>query len=205
MLAEGKTDERRFTVDLIAALASEQAGPILSAHLETEKSKPVRDAITGALARLAAAPVSGADGEGMRAIDGSPIEIPPVPPLPDDTPLPPEALAEIIPMIAPYNAAVEKNNEEQKAFYQARNWSWFRPQPLINEEHGVESFLALVNGQGGKRAQDHRSYDGALGGQRPEMGSGAVQKAARQPRLYDVAFAAAGDQGKPPAIGGTRS
>jgi hypothetical protein len=137
-LAKGKTDERRLTVDLIAALASEQARPILSAHLEAEKSKPVRDAITGTLARLAASPVAGGtDGDvgRMRAIDGSLIDIPPVPPLPADTPLPLEALAEIISLIAPFNAAAAGQ---------------FRVR-LIDEENGVDNFLALVNGQGGER------------------------------------------------------
>jgi hypothetical protein len=152
-LAKGKTDARRLTVDLIAALASEQAGPLLTAHLESEKAKPVRDAITGALARLAAAPVAGgdcADGE-MRAIDGSLIEIQPVPPLPDDTPLPPEALEEFIPLIAPFNAAVEKHNVALNEYYAARKWSSFHPEPLIDEETGVDDFLARMNGQGGRR------------------------------------------------------
>jgi len=57
--ASGSTEERRETVELLAMLVGAPAGNVLGAQLEREKSKPVRDAITAALARFSAAPLSG--------------------------------------------------------------------------------------------------------------------------------------------------
>jgi hypothetical protein len=82
----------------------------------------------------------------MRAIDGSVIHIPPVPPFPPDTPLPAEALDPIRQQIAPFNAMVAQQNDEQKALFAERGWSWFMPQPSIEESTAVDHFLALVNG-----------------------------------------------------------
>jgi hypothetical protein len=83
----------------------------------------------------------------MRAIDGSVIDIPAVPPLPTHTPLPEEAMELIRALIAPFNAEVERQNAEQEALYRARNWNWFRPHPLVDESAAVDCFLKLVNGE----------------------------------------------------------
>ena len=149
ILAAGSTEERRETVELLAMLVGTPARDVLTAHCEREKSKPVRDGIAAALARIGAAPSAettkqGADG--MRAIDGSVIDIPPVPPFPPETPLPAEALEPIRQQIAPFNAMVAQQNEEQKALFAARGWSWFTAHPTIDKSTAVDRFLALVNG-----------------------------------------------------------
>jgi Domain of unknown function (DUF4132) len=155
-LASGSTDERRETVELLAMLVGAEARDTLAAHGEGEKSKPVRDAIAAALTRIGAAPAAAAKTDtkittevagGMPAIDGSVIDIPPVPPFPADTPLPAEALEPIRQQIAPFNALVARQNAEQKALYEARGWNWFRPDPGIDESTApVDRFLALING-----------------------------------------------------------
>jgi hypothetical protein len=84
-LASGSTEERRETVELLAILVGASARETLATHSEGEKSKAVRDAIAGALARIGAAPAaktSEHDAGGMPAIDGSMIDIPPMPPDP---------------------------------------------------------------------------------------------------------------------------
>jgi hypothetical protein len=149
-LASASTDERRETVELLAMLVGAPARAALAAQLESEKSKPVRDAIAGALARIGAAPATAAKAteqtvHGMPAIDGSVIDIPPVPPFPADTPLPAEAVEPIRQQIAPFNAHVARQNAEQKALCEARGWTWFTPLPTI-ESTAVDRFLTLVNG-----------------------------------------------------------
>jgi hypothetical protein len=153
-LDSGSAEQRRETVELLATLLGEPARELLTAHLETEKSKAVRDATSAALNRINAAPTTGAgsageDGDGMRAIDGSWIEVPPVPAPPADTPLSAEALDRIRALIAPFNVALAKHNAEQEAVHRERNWNWFRPQPAIEEDDAINCFLALVNGSVG--------------------------------------------------------
>jgi hypothetical protein len=156
-LASGSTDERRETVELLAMLVGAEARDTLAAHGEREKSKPVRDAIAAALTRIRSAPAAAAKTDtkitaeaagGMLAIDGSVIDIPPVPPFPADTPLPAEALEPIREQIAPFNALVARQNAEHRALHEARGWSWsFSPAPGIDESTApVGRFLALVNG-----------------------------------------------------------
>jgi hypothetical protein len=106
----------------------------------------VRDAIAAALARIGAAPaayaeVTGQGADGMRTIDGAVIDIPAVPLPPPDTPLPAEAVAPIRALVEPFNAEMERQNAEQEALYRARNWNWFRPQPLIDESTAVDRFF----------------------------------------------------------------
>jgi hypothetical protein len=147
-LASGSTDERRKTVELLAMLVGAPARDTLAAHCEREKSKPVRDAITAALARIGAAPAAKTTEQaagGMPAIDGSMIEIPSAPPFPADTPMPAEALEPIRDLLASFNATVARSNAEREAYYKAHNWTWFRPEPFIGETD-VDRFLALVNG-----------------------------------------------------------
>lgn len=149
--ASGSADERRETAELLAMLVGAPATGALAAQIEQEKSKPVRDAITAALARIGALPAphgetTSRDADGMRAIDGSVIDIPAVPPPPTDTPFPAEEMEPVRARIAPFNAEVERQNAEQEALYRARNWNWFRPQPRIDESTAVDRFLMLVNG-----------------------------------------------------------
>jgi hypothetical protein len=147
--ASGSTDERRETAELLTMLVGAGATDTLAAQLEGEKSKPVRDAITAALTRIDAPPVAAKSAEqtadGIPAIDGTVIEIPPVPPFPLDTPLPAEALETIRQQIAPFNAKTIGQNAEQKALYAERGWHWYAPLPTL-ELTAVDRFLALVNG-----------------------------------------------------------
>ena len=145
-LSSGSTDQRRETVDVLVMLVGAAARDLLTAQLERDKSKPVRDAIAAALARLDAA-LPTEDGEAMRAIDGCPIDVPPMPALPEDTPLPGEALEPVRRLIAPFNAEVARRNMEREALYKARGWNWFNPEPGVDEGVAVDRFLALVNGQ----------------------------------------------------------
>ena len=150
-LASSSTEERRATVELLAMLVGAPAADTLAAHSEREKSRAVRDAIAGALARVGAAPAAKTTEQaacGMPAIDGSMIDIPSVPPFPADTPLPAEALEPIRRQIAPFNAMVARQNAEQKALFEARGWNWSWPRPTIDESTAVNRFLALVNGGG---------------------------------------------------------
>jgi hypothetical protein len=153
MLASSGTDERRETVELLAMLVGAPATAALTAQLEREKSKAVRDAIAGALARIGAAPAAAAKttvqaAAGVPAIDGTVIEIPPVPPFPADTLLPAEALEPIRKQIAPFNAMVARQNAEQKALFEARGWNFSWSRPTIDESTVVDRFLKLVNGGG---------------------------------------------------------
>jgi len=149
--ASGSMDERRETVELLAMLVGAPAQEALAQQIEREKSKAVRDRIAGALARIGAAPAVPAEtaeqgADGLHAIDGSMIVIPPVPSFPADTPLPAEALEPIRQQIAPFNAEVARQNTEQKALFAARGWNWFVAQPTIDESSAAARFLALVNG-----------------------------------------------------------
>ena len=145
------SDMRRETVELIASLYGEQARDLLAAHLEAEKTKSVRDAITAALARIDAAPALGKADDGAEtgsvlAIDGTRIELIPAPELPPDTPLPAQALEPIARLIAPYNEAVEKANAEENELYKKNGWDWeASPTPTVDEKQAIPQFLAWIN------------------------------------------------------------
>jgi hypothetical protein len=63
----GSTEVRRETVELLAMLVGGPASNALGAQLEREKSKPVRDAITAALARIGAARAANAEASGTQS------------------------------------------------------------------------------------------------------------------------------------------
>jgi hypothetical protein len=65
--ASGSTEVRRETVELLAMLVGGPASNALGAQLEREKSKPVRDAITAALARIGAARAANAEASGTQS------------------------------------------------------------------------------------------------------------------------------------------
>jgi hypothetical protein len=144
-------DVRRETVELVASLYGEQARALLAAHLETEKSKPVRDVVTAALARINAAPELGkaadsAETGSVLAIDGTRIEFPPAPELPLDTLLPAQVLEPIARLIAPYNEVVERLNAAEKESYERNGWKWSGPSMApVDEKQALSQFMAWIS------------------------------------------------------------
>jgi hypothetical protein len=150
-LSGGATDERREAVDVLALLVGAPARDMLASHAAGEKSKPVRDAIAAAIVRIDAAPHHTGPGARsgaatLRALDGAPIEIPPVPELPPDTPLPAELLQPIATQIAPFNKALARYNAEQEERAKTNSWG-AQHYPLLQEDGAAARFLAVLNGE----------------------------------------------------------
>lgn len=161
--ASGDATARRCAAEALAQLAGPAAKPALVAQAKAEKSKASRDAITALVSQIVSLQKTGGgvavrekDVAGvarhatvMRAIDGNDIVIPPMPPLPDDTPLPANALEPLRVAIPAYNAAVRDENARVAAHHQAQGWTW-RPTRLveIDPDTAISEFHSFLNGTG---------------------------------------------------------
>lgn len=160
-LASRSGNERRETIELLVALLGREARDFLASHLEGEKSKPVSDAIVAAIARIDTMPIaeeSNASGS-MLAIDGSVIEIPPVPALPEDTPLPAEALEGIAELIPAYNEVVDNVNEKILAEHKERGWKW-KPnlRNKLDKHKAMSQFIEFLNNTKGQKNSGNRLF-----------------------------------------------
>ena len=164
----GTAGERAQAVGLAVSALGQDARPILEKQLEVEKGKRIRDACTTALSTLdlvAEEPAPDAEpapwgeaadagGDGFIALDGSPVDLPPMPDLPADTPLTEEAIAHLKRAVDAYNAALKSYKD--KADLKKHPWmdSW---QPAGNAD--VDAYVAYLNGKGKKRPTN-RHRDG---------------------------------------------
>ncbi len=141
LLETGTATERAHAAGFTVSVLRERARPVLEARLEEEKGKRVRDAIALALqtidlvsesedaADTGAKSVSGAAGEsvveevegnGFVALDGSIVQWPECPPLPEDTPVPEAAVEHLERAAESYNDGLRAY--KARADRQQRRW-----------------------------------------------------------------------------------
>ena len=176
----GSPSARGHVANLIASALKEEARPLLEAHLETEKGKRVRESIETALTNLSlvgeepaatggeAAPggtekpataenpaVVPANG-GYIALDGSAVDLPPLPPMAERTKIP-ERLYDLL------RQSMNSYNEGLAAYKKARandKRHWIRHrQPLT--ERDLKRFRALLEDETPRREGTH--YQDHLG------------------------------------------
>lgn len=108
----------------------------------------------------AGAPSAGRRGTVLRAIDGTDIVIPPMPPLPDDTPLPADALEPLRAAIPAYNAAVRDLNAKSAAYHQAQGRTWPLHQiPEIDPDAAIPELHSFLQGGGATKHDFSIPYD----------------------------------------------
>lgn len=166
----GSAGARGHTASLIASALKETARPLLEAQLEQEKGKRVRETIEAALITLsltdedarregeassASGPWSGStEGDatpepangGFVALDGTPVDLPPRPPLPEKTRIPDQAFD-------PLRNAIKSYNQGLEAFKRANtgeryHWSQ-RMDPMTEDE--LKAFGRALQGEQTKR------------------------------------------------------
>ena len=174
----GAAAARGNAASLIALAAKERARPLLEAQLEKEKGQRVRETIRAALTTLAltdeeaaagtdvppagqtAGPESlGAESDapangGFIALDGSAVDLPPLPPMPERTPIPGHLFDHLQRTMTSFNQALEvtkKANAKEK-YHWSRHW-----QPLTAAD--LENFKALLEEDGNDLQSRHRHGD----------------------------------------------
>ncbi len=173
----GSPGARGHTASLIASALKEAARPLLEAQLEKEKGKRVRETIEAALITLsltdedarqddAASPGSGpwsdpAEGDGAPAnggfiaLDGTPVDLPPQPPLPEKTRIPDQ-------VFEPLRNAIKSYNQGLEAFKRANagerhHWSQ-RMDPMTEDD--LKAFGRALHGE--QNRQDRAGHQANL-------------------------------------------
>jgi len=138
VLESGAAAERYEMVLFLKRAAGALAGPLLEAHLEKESTKRVRDAVSEALGSIEARHAPAVPEGAFRTIDGTIFQIPPMPELPPDTPLPATAMEPLRRTMLAHNAWAEEDNARR------RGEKYFRPVRMIDERE-IGLFLDVVN------------------------------------------------------------
>ena len=168
LLETGSAAERSQAAGFAVNVLGDEARPILEKHLDVEKGKRIRDAITAALTTLdlmaddpapdgEPAPWGAAEdagGDGYIALDGSAVDLPPMPDLPPDTPLADEAITHLKQAAEIYNEALR----DFKAKSDLKKQPWLDNWDPVNKSR-VGDYVAYLHGKVG-RAQTSIYTDG---------------------------------------------
>lgn len=152
--AGGANGIRTELVAFAARALGDDARPLLQDWLVAESAPKVKLALESALGGLqAAARAEDGDSEtGYLALDGSTVDIPPVPAAPDAPPLPQSVIDLLKPSMASFNAALEKSRHEATK----EKWHWSKSFTPV----GSEALRAIKEAaEGGKsRQSDDKTY-----------------------------------------------
>lgn len=170
LLDTGSAAERTQAAGFAVAVLGDRARPILEKHLEVEKGKRIRDAISAALTNLdlmADDPVpdgepapwgaaEDAGGDGFIALDGSPVDLPPMPDLPPDTPLAEEAIAHLRKAAEVFNNALR----DFKAKADLKKQPWVDNWGSVSNS-SISDYVAFLNGK--SRTKQNAGYQDGIG------------------------------------------
>src|SRR5262249_28452559 len=138
VLESGAATERYEIVLFLKKAAGSLAAPLLEGHLDKESTKRVKDAIAETLGAIQAAPAPTLPEGAFRSIDGTIFQIPPMPDLPPDTPLPAAAMEPLRHAVLAHNAWAEEDNERRKGE------KYFHPTRLLDPRE-IDLFLDVAN------------------------------------------------------------
>lgn len=156
----GTGESRSHTASLIASALKEDARPVLEAQLEKEKGKRVRETIQAALTTLslsstegagaaggstageAAGPAAAQANGGYIALDGSTVDLPPRPAMPERTKIPDQLFERLRHTIGSYNDALDayKKAHAKDKYTHARH-----QRPLTEDD--LNNFRMILEGE----------------------------------------------------------